>query len=55
MTEILLEVTTDEIREAAVEAIHHIKGKSNSRAYLISYCLFLLFCTRSIRVTLLLG
>ena len=33
MTEVLLEVTTEEIREAANEAMLFFKGKSYSRVY----------------------
>lgn len=33
MTEILLEVTTEEIHEAAVEAMLYFKGKSYARVY----------------------
>jgi hypothetical protein len=42
MTEVLLEVTTEEIREAAVEAMLFFKGKSYSRVYFSLFPLFLL-------------
>lgn len=42
MTEVLLEVTTEEIREAAVEAMLFFKGKSYSRVCFSFFSQFLL-------------
>jgi len=50
MTEVLLEVTTEEIREAANEAMLFFKGKSYSRVY--SFFIVLVSFAWSTQVTL---
>ena len=54
MTEILLEVTTEEIRSAALEASHRAKGKSGLIVLSIYSCIYygtekeVTFCLKSV-------